>query len=98
MSTSRSDSNNLDAVKQKAMAELFGAVIKSARERIGYSIEKASGLAGIEAREWSSMEAGKAPDLQKLDAIGAAVKISKEQMSTSVLLFRDSWVTQQAGD
>ena len=60
---------------------------------LGRSIEETAQLAGMEAAEWSAIEAGnRVPDTrQQLQAMAEALEMEWLAMAETVLLCRDAW-------
>ena len=70
--------DDLDSVRRLVWGRLFGQCVEKTREAAGRSVEEAAHLAGMEASEWSAVEAGFVPDPAKLrpmaDALAASIR------------------------
>jgi transcriptional regulator with XRE-family HTH domain len=79
-------------VNRGVWGRLFGLFIRKGREKKGYSIEKVSGLAGLEASMWAAFEAGRVPEtVVQLRSMAGALDFSDVQLATMVQLCRDAW-------
>ena len=72
---------------------LFGRFLQGAREAAGRSIEETARLAGMEAAEWSAIEAGNCVPHTKrqLQSMAKALEMEWLAMAETVLLCRDAW-------
>jgi Helix-turn-helix domain len=57
----------------------------------GRSVEEAARLAGMEASEWASVEAGFVPDPAKLRPMADALELRYDRIATMAVLCRDAW-------
>ena len=57
----------------------------------GRSVEEAAQLAGMEASEWSAVEAGFVPDPAKLRPMADALELRYDRIATMAVLCRDAW-------
>ncbi len=57
---------------------LLASCIRRRREELGFSIERAAQLCGIEPSQWQALEAGWVPDLESglLEAIAGTLEVS----------------------
>jgi transcriptional regulator with XRE-family HTH domain len=78
---------------QGAWSRFFGQFIESGREKAGLSIEQAATLAGMDAEEWSAIEAGATlpATRQQLQSIADALNIEWVTMTKIVLMCRQAW-------
>ena len=78
---------------QGAWSRFFGWFIESGREKAGLSIEQAAALAGIDAEEWTAIEAGASlpTTRQQFQSIADALHIEWGTMTRIVLLCRQAW-------
>jgi hypothetical protein len=79
------------AIRRESMARLFGACIKSCREKRGLSIGEASAVAGMEAAVWTAVEAGAAPDPTSLRSIAAGIGTTINQIAPLIFICQDAW-------
>jgi hypothetical protein len=75
---------------------MFGALMGSARDRAGLSVERAAWLADMYPEAWTSMEAG---DLlpntrEELEFIAAALDIEWQTMASIIQMCRQAWGVQ----
>ena len=78
---------------QGAWNRFFGQFIESGREKAGLSIEQAATLSGLDAEEWTAIEAGASlpATRQQLQSIADALHIEWTLMTRIVLLCRQAW-------
>jgi len=79
------------AMRRESMARLFGACIKSCREKRGLSIEEAAAVAGMEAAEWAAVEAGTAPNPTSLRSIAAGIGTTIDRIAPLIFICQDAW-------
>ncbi len=79
------------AIRRESMSRLFGACIRSCREKRGRSIEEAAAVAGMEAVEWAAVEAGSAPNPTCLRSIAAGVGTTINQIAPLIFICQDAW-------
>ena len=74
-------------------ARMFGSFMASGREKAGLTVEQASALAGMEAEQWSAMEAGDwLPETrQQFQLVAAALDIEWSLMVSIVMMCRGAW-------
>ncbi len=83
--------DNLDTVRRLVWGWLFGQCIGKTREAAGRSVEEAAQLAGMEASEWASVEAGFVPDPAWLRPMADALELGYDRIATMAVLCRDAW-------
>jgi transcriptional regulator with XRE-family HTH domain len=78
---------------QQVWSRLFGTFMQSAREKAGRSIEQTALLAGMDAAEWSAIEAGThLPNSRhELEAMADALEMKFDAMAQVVCLCRQAW-------
>ena len=81
---------------QGVWARMFGTFIESAREKTGRSIEQTANLAGMDAEQWSAMEAGAwlPTTRQQFRSMAAALQIEWPTMASIVLMCSEAWGIQ----
>ena len=74
-------------------SRMFGAFMASAREKTGRSIEQTANLAGMDAEQWSAVEAGAwLPETrQQFRSIAAALNIEWSLMVSVVQMCSQAW-------
>src|SRR5215472_1355472 len=74
-------------------SRLFGRLMQGARESTGRSVEETAQLAGMEAAEWSAVEAGKLlpTTRQQFRSIADALGMEWLDMAKFVLICRGAW-------
>lgn len=79
-----------------AWSRFFGKFIESGREKAGLSIEQAATLAGMDAEEWTAIEAGATlpTTRQQFRSIADALNIEWITMTKIVLMCRQAWGIQ----
>jgi transcriptional regulator with XRE-family HTH domain len=83
--------DNLHSVRRLVWGRLFGQCVGKTREAAGRSVEEAAHLAGMEASEWSAVEAGFVPDPAKLRPMADALELRYDRIATMAVLCRDAW-------
>jgi len=78
---------------QGAWSRFFGKFIESGREKAGLSVEQAATLAGMDAKEWTAIEAGASlpTTRQQFQSIADALNIEWVTMTKIVLMCRQAW-------
>jgi len=91
--TAADQSSNTDfaAIRRESMSGLFGACIKSCREKRGRSIEEAAAVAGMEAAAWAAVEAGIVPNPASLRSIAAGIGTTIYQIAPLIFICQDAW-------
>lgn len=78
--------------RRKAWGDLFGVLVRAAREQEGRSVEEAARLAGIKAREWEAVEAGQVPRTwEELDALGNGLEAGRSWIGSIAILCAEAW-------
>lgn len=74
-------------------ARMFGSFMASGREKASLSVEQVAELTGIEAAQWSAMEAGDwlPENRQQFRSIAAALNIEWPLMVSVVQLCSQAW-------
>jgi transcriptional regulator with XRE-family HTH domain len=83
--------DDLRPVRRLVWGRLFGQCVGKTREAAGRSVEEAAQLAGMEASEWSAVEAGFVPDPAKLRPMADALELRYDRIATMAVLCRDAW-------
>jgi len=83
--------DNLDPVRRLVWGRLFGQCVGKTREAAGRSVAEAANLAGMEASEWSAVEAGFVPDPAQLRPMADALELRYDRIATMAALCRDAW-------
>jgi transcriptional regulator with XRE-family HTH domain len=83
--------DNLGSVRRLVWGRLFGQCVEKTRQVAGRSIAEAAQLAGMEASEWSAVEAGFVPDPAKLRPMADALELRYDRIATMAVLCRDAW-------
>jgi len=78
-------------VIRKVWCQLFGIVVRKARENSVLSLEAIANLAGMDTQQWLAMEAGEVPDPSRLELMAAVLNLNPEQMAKTVLICRAAW-------
>lgn len=78
---------------QGVWSRMFGSFMTSAREQGGWSVEQTAVLAGMDAAEWSAIEAGvRLPNSrQQLQSMADALEMEWVTMAEIVVLCREAW-------
>lgn len=88
-SLSRSPRN---VYQRRVTAEFFGSLIRSARETRSLSVEEAARRAGMTAREWEAIEAGRVPRTrEQLQAVAVGLDIEWIAMAGLAVICRRAW-------
>ena len=78
--------------ERQIWGQFFGALIRSARETRGLSIEEASRAVGMAVSEWEAIEAGTVPRTrEQLEAVAAGLDIEWDAMASLVLVCGQAW-------
>jgi Helix-turn-helix domain len=83
--------DDLRPVRRLVWGRLFGQCVGKTREAAGRSVEEAARLAGMEASEWASVEAGFVPDPAWLRPMADALELGYDRIATMAVLCRDAW-------
>jgi transcriptional regulator with XRE-family HTH domain len=83
--------NDLAPMRRMVWGQLFGQCVGKTREAAGRSVEEAAHLAGMEASEWSAVEAGFVPGPAKLRPMADALELRYDRIATMAVLCRDAW-------
>ena len=83
--------DDLGPVRRLVWGRLFGQCVGKTREAAGRSVEEAARLAGMEASEWASVEAGYVPDPAKLRPMADALEIAYGKIAMLAVLCREGW-------
>jgi len=83
--------DDLAPMRRMVWGQLFGHCVGKTREAAGRSVEEAARLAGMEASEWASVEAGYVPDPTKLRPMADALELRYDRIATMAVLCRDAW-------
>ena len=78
---------------QGVWSRMFGSFMQSAREKGGWPVEQTAELAGMDAAEWTAIEAGtQLPSTrQQLESMADALEMEWATMAQIVLLCRQAW-------
>ena len=79
------------AIRRESMSRVFGACIRSCREKCGRSIEEAAAEAGMEAAYWAAVEAGSAPNPTCLRSIAAGIGTTIDRIAPLIFICQDAW-------
>ena len=74
--------DDLDSVRRLVWGRLFGQCVEKTRQAAGRSVAEAAHLAGMEASEWSAVEAGFVPDPAKLRPMADALALRYDRIAT----------------
>lgn len=86
------DSDNyFAAMRRESMSRVFGACIRSCREKCGRSIEEAAAEAGMAAADWAAIEAGSAPNPTCLRSIAVGIGTTIKQIAPLIFICQDAW-------
>ena len=78
--------------QRRLWGELFGDMIREARQQRGRSIEEAARLAGMEVSGWKTVEAGQVPGTrEQLQAMATGLDIEWVVMGFLAILHRKAW-------
>src|SRR6478609_1954759 len=91
MSMMSNGQDDLDSVRRLVWGRLFGQCVGKTRLAAGCSVVDAARLAGMEASEWASVEAGFVPDPAKLRPMADALQLRYDRIATMAALCRDAW-------
>jgi transcriptional regulator with XRE-family HTH domain len=83
--------DDLDSMRRQVWGRLFGQCVEMTRQAAGRSVAEAADLAGMEASEWSAVEAGFVPDPAKLHPMADALALRYDRIATMALLCRGAW-------
>ncbi len=83
--------SDFSPMRRMVWGRLFGQCVGKTREAAGRSVEEAACLAGMEASEWASVEAGFVPDPRKLRPIADALELRYDRIAMMAVLCRDAW-------
>jgi transcriptional regulator with XRE-family HTH domain len=83
--------DDLDSMRRQVWGRLFGQCVEMTRQAAGRSVAEAADLAGMEASEWSAVEAGFVPDPVKLHPMADALALRYDRIATMALLCRGAW-------
>ena len=83
--------DDLGSVRRLIWGRLFGQCVEKTRQAAGRSIAEAAHLAGMEASEWASVEAGYVPDPAHLRPMADALELRYDRIATMAVLCRDAW-------
>ena len=80
------------AIRRRVWGQMFGRLIRGARETGGRSIEETARLAGMEVSEWEAIEAGYVPTATgRLRAMAGALEMDWNRMTSLALFCRQAW-------
>ena len=80
------------AFRRKAWAQLFGGLLRDAREERGRSVEEAAEAAGMKVAEWEAVEDGRVPEnWEKARRISDGLGTDDLGMATLVLFCQEAW-------
>jgi hypothetical protein len=82
---------DLDSMRRLVWGRLFGQCVEMTRQAAGRSVAEAADLAGMEASEWSAVEAGFVPDPAKLHPMADALALRYDRIAIMALLCRGAW-------
>ena len=91
MSMSIHNQKQFEEVNRKVWGQLFGILMRKARQNSCVPMEVIALLAGMSAEEWLAVESGNVPDPALLKRMTAALGIEPEQMGTMVQMCRGAW-------
>lgn len=78
--------------RRQAWGQLFGGLLRDAREERGRSVEEAAVASGMEVAEWEAVEAGQVPVSRELiHRMADGLKIDRMGMASLVLFCREAW-------
>jgi hypothetical protein len=79
-------------LRRRTSAELFGGMIRRAREDKGLSLEETAPRAGMTPARWEAMEEGKVPETrEQLVAIAEALEADLDAIVALAVLCRQAW-------
>ena len=79
-------------LRRRTSAELFGSMIRSAREDKGLSLEETAPRAGMTVTRWAAMEEGQVPETrEQLMAIAEALEADLDAIVALAVLCRQAW-------
>ena len=86
-------SSYISADHRQYWGQIFGWLIRGAREKKGFSIEETALQAGMSSAEWSAIEAGTClPDTrQQLRSMADALHAEWAAMAGIVFMCREAW-------
>jgi len=89
---SSSRSRRTTPFRRKAWSQLFGSLIREAREERGRSVEEAAEAAGMSTSEWEAVEAGQVPETwEKVRRMADGLGIDRSWIVPLVLFCREAW-------
>ena len=91
MSMSIRNQKKFDEVTRKVWGQLFGILMRKARQNSCLRLEVIALLAGMGVPEWLDIELGHVPDPAQLNSMAAALGMSPAQMGTVVQICRSAW-------
>jgi 2-keto-3-deoxy-galactonokinase len=83
--------DNLSSVRRLVWGRLFGQCVEKTRQAAGRSVAEAANLAGMEASEWASVEAGFVPNPACLRPMADALELRYDRIAVMAVLCRDAW-------
>ena len=80
------------SLRHKASGQVFGELIRKAREEGGRPLEEIAPLAGLTVPEWMRIEAGQVPDTwEHVCLLANALGLSRSWMASVVHLCAETW-------
>ena len=86
-----SQSETVQQGHPQGLGQLFGIMMRKARQNSCVSMEVMALLAGMSTEEWLAVESGAVPDPALLKPIAAALGVAPAQMGTMVQMCRGAW-------
>jgi hypothetical protein len=78
-------------VVRKVWGQLFGIMMRKARQNSCLPLEAVALLSGMSTEEWLAVESGEVPDPALLKPMTAALGMSPAQMGTVIQICRGAW-------
>ena len=87
-----SRSRRTTSFRREAWSQLFGSLLREAREERGRSVEEAAEAAGMSTSEWEAVEAGQVPETwEKVRRMADGLGIDRSWIVPLVLFCREAW-------
>ena len=78
--------------RRKAWGQLFGSLLREAREERGRSVEEAAEAAGLSNTEWEAVEAGQVPEnWEKIRQMAEGLGGDRMWLAPLVLFCHEAW-------
>ena len=78
--------------RRKVWGEMFGGLLRDAREERGRSVEDAAQAAGMEVAEWEAVEAGQVPEnWEQVRRMADGLGIDRSWLTPLVLFCHEAW-------